>query len=182
MIFALTVADILNQWQSFGLFDFILPFLLVFSTIFGILSYMKIFDETKSVRVIIALVFGLMALQFPYLSDVLRELSPRLGVGLVILLGLLILLGLFVPKGSIKVIGWILLAVGVIVFIVILGQTSDVLGYGIGYLGGSDLISYILLIGLLIGIVVAVVTGSGSGSRTPVEKAGDALASLFGSK
>jgi len=32
-----TIADVLNQWQDIGVFDYVLPFLLVFTIIFGIL-------------------------------------------------------------------------------------------------------------------------------------------------
>ncbi len=161
MVFG-SIADILLQWEKIGFFQFILPFLLIFAVVFGILSYMKIFGDNKAIHVIIALILGLLAIRAGFFSAFLAEMAPRLGVGLTILLAILILIGLFVPEGQQKTIGWILMAVAVIILIVILSQLYDIFGYFSGSLGytSSELIGWVTMIALLIAIVIAAVVAS----------------------
>jgi len=173
---------VMNQLTDLGLFDFILPFLLIFAVIFGVLSYMKMFGESRGVNVLIALVIGLLAIRWPVYTDFLNVISPKLGIGLVILLVLIILIGLFVPKGAKAVVGWILIGIGFIIFLVIIAQTYNILSpaYGGGFFN-DEIIGYLILIGLLVGVVVAVVVGSQS-QKSPVKKIGDALEGLWSNK
>ena len=53
-----TIADLLRGWESAGIFDFLLPFLLIFAVVFGILSTIQIFGKHKGVNVIIAVTIG----------------------------------------------------------------------------------------------------------------------------
>ena len=131
MAFGGTLQDALYQLETLGFFDFVLPFLLVFATIFGILSFTKVFKDQKAVNIIVAIILGLLSIRLPFFSMFLTELSPRLGLGLVILLSLLILIGMFIPKGYHDIISWILLAVGAITFVIILLQSADVLNYSV---------------------------------------------------
>ena len=160
------IIDIFRQLEYLGFFDIILPFLLIFAVVFGILSYMKIFGDQKSVHVIIAIVIGLLSIRLPFFSAFLTQISPRLGVGLVILLTIIILIGLFTPEESRGTISWILLAVGAIIFIVIIVQTANVMSYfGTGYYFSEEIIGWVVMIAILIGVVVAVVAGNSSGSK-----------------
>ena len=174
-----SIADILFQWQNIGFFDLILPFLLVFAIVFGILSYMKIFGDNKAVHVIIAVILGLLAIRAQFFSAFLAEIAPRLGVGLTILLAILILIGLFVPEGHQKTIGWILLAIAFIILIVILSQLYRVFGYFTGDLGltSSELIAWVAMIVILLGIVIVVVIAAQKGKQ----KAGE-LVPLYGTR
>jgi len=140
---------------------------------------MKMFGENRGVNVLIALVIGLLAVRWPGYTDFLKVISPKLGIGLVILLVLLILIGLFIPKRAKAVVGWILIGVGFIIFLVIIAQTYELLrpSYGGGFLTG-DLIGYLILIALLIGVIIAVVVGSGK--KSGVDKAADILEGLWG--
>lgn len=175
MVFG-SFADILFQWEALGLFDFILPFLLVFAVVFGILSQMKMFNENRGINVIIAVSIGLLASRFTLYTDFLNIISPRLGIGLVVILAILLLAGMFTPKGSVKTVGYVLMGIGVVIFIIIIAQTFNVLGYGYGLAGFStgDIVGYVLLIVLLIGIIVAVAIPGGR-EKNPV----DEIVSLF---
>src|SRR3990172_5798244 len=93
---AISIAYILNQWQTAGVFDYILPFLLVFAIVFGILASTNILGSQKGVNVIIALVVGLLSIRLGLVQRFFTELFPRLGVGLAVILALLILTGLFI--------------------------------------------------------------------------------------
>ena len=68
-----------------------LPFLLVFAVVFGILIQMNIFGKNRGINVIIALVIGFLAVRSPFFTQFYSEIFPRLGVGIVILLSILIL-------------------------------------------------------------------------------------------
>lgn len=172
-------ADILFQWEMLGVFDFILPFLLIFAVIFGILGQMKIFGESKGIHVMIAIVLGMLAVRFRIFTDFLAIISPRLGIGLTIILALLILAGIFTPEGSRGIVGYVLMGVGAVIFIIIVVQTFDVLGFGYGSwgYGSSELVGYVLLLVLLIGIIIAV---SSSGSHSGKHRVADSIKSLFG--
>ena len=159
-----SVQEALIQLEILGFFDFVLPFLLVFAVIFGILSFTGMFKEQKAVHIIIAIILGLLSIRLPFFAAFLAEMSPRLGVGLVILLAAVILIGMFVPKDYEDIISWVLLAIGAITFIVILIQSADILGffgYGPGFWSG-EIIGWIIMIGVLAAIVIVIAIGGGS--------------------
>jgi hypothetical protein len=159
------VEDLIYQWESWGVYQFLLPFLLIFAVVFGILSYMGLFGKNKGIHIIISIVIGLLAIRTPLFADFLREISPRLGVGLVIILAALILVGLFVPKAARGIILWMLFGIGALVFIIILIQMYNIFLVDRGFVGGIDsgqVIPIMVLIGLFIAIVVAISVGKGS--------------------
>jgi len=163
------IGDVFYQLENLGFFDIVLPFLLIFGVVYGILQYMKIFgSENKGVHAMIAIILGLLAIRLPFFSAFLSEISPRLGVGLTILLGLLLLIGLFTPESSRGTIAWILLSVGAIIFIVILVQTGNVLGdFGLGHgFFSEEIIGWLVMVAVLIGVIVAVVAGRSGGQST----------------
>ncbi|MBU2504090.1 MAG: hypothetical protein KJ879_03520 [Nanoarchaeota archaeon] len=113
---------VLAYWESIGVFSYILPFLLIFALTFGILTRTKIFKENKAINGIIALTVGLLSLQFNFVPIFFSEIFPRLGVGLAIILALLILGGLFFDPNH-KGVGYSLLAVGTITFLIVVFQS-----------------------------------------------------------
>jgi len=52
-----------------GWYQFVFPFMLVYAIVFTILNKVDLFEEKKSVKVIIALVFALFAIAFPITGD-----------------------------------------------------------------------------------------------------------------
>jgi hypothetical protein len=96
------VGNLLSYLEQVGAFSYVLPFLLIFALVFGILNQIRLFENNRAINAIIALVVGLLALQFDFVPVFFSEIFPRLGVGLAVLLILLILVGMFVdPK-----LGW----------------------------------------------------------------------------
>jgi hypothetical protein len=159
-----TIQDVLIQLEILGFFDFVLPFLLVFAVVFGILSFTGMFKDQKAVHIIIAIILGLLSIRLPFFSAFLAEMSPRLGVGLVILLAAVILVGMFTPDKYHDIISWIMLAIGGVIFVVILIQSANVLNY-FGYSGSffsGEVIGWIVMIGVLVAIIIAVAVGGGS--------------------
>ncbi|VVB82255.1 Uncharacterised protein [uncultured archaeon] len=125
------IGELLNSWEQGGFFSYILPFLLIFALTFGILVIVKIFKENNWVNGIIAIVVGLMALQFSFVPTFFAEIFPRLGVGLSIILGVLIIVGLFMDPDS-KAVNFFLLGIGVLIIGMILIQSAGALGWQSG--------------------------------------------------
>jgi len=115
-----SVVDFLNWGEMQGLFKYVLPFLLVFALIYGILSNMKLLGENKGVHVIIAVALGLLSLYGDYLPNFVSSFAPSLAIGLSILLAAIILFGLFMG-GDAKLdwIKYVLFGISAIVFIVV---------------------------------------------------------------
>ena len=150
-----TIGDMLLAWQQAGFFSYLLPFLLIFALIFGILSRIHLFKDNKSINGIIAFAVGLMALQFPFVSQFFSEIFPRLGVGLAILLVILILAGMFMDPDS-KGMMYTLLGVGGVIIIVILVQTAGAVGWSSGYWWAQNwpMVAGAIFILIIIGIIV----------------------------
>ena len=158
-----SIGGVLAYWESAGFFSYILPFLLIFALVFGILTRVKIFDN-KAINGIIALVVGLLALQFHFVPIFFSEIFPRLGIGLAVILALLILAGLFFDPEN-KMVNYGLLGVGVIVFLVVLVQTFGWLGWwnlNIWYYNWQGILGVVIFLAI-IGIIV----GAGS-QRKPL--------------
>ena len=73
--------EIFYSWENLGVFDFMLPFLLIFALIFGILSKLDLFgDKSKQVNAIVAFSVGLMAMRFDIVPLFFSDIFPRLGI------------------------------------------------------------------------------------------------------
>lgn len=171
--------NVIFQLERLGFYDFILPFLLAFGIIFGVLNYVNIFRGQKGLQALVAIVIGFTATRYPVYSDFLAVISPKLGIGMVILLILILLVGMFIPKAAKGVIGWIMIGIGVLIALVILSQTYSVLGGYYGTFLDTDLIGWVIIIGLLIGVIVAVVVGNSEKSKVK-EEWKHILSPLFG--
>jgi len=159
----LSIADILNRWESIGVFDFMLPFLLIFAIVFGVLSSTHLLGRQKGVHVIIAIVVALLSLRLQFVQIFFSELFPRLGVGLAIIVSLVILIGLFVKKDEDKWVSYVFMGIGILIWIIALAGTFDAIGWW-GNLGYSDdLVAMVVGFVLLIGLIVVVVMAKGGG-------------------
>lgn len=149
--------EMLNEWEQMGIFSYALPFLLIFALVFGILEKVKIFKDNKAINGVIALVIGLLALQYDFVPMFFSQLFPRLGVGLSIILVILILTGLFINpknKGLMNGLffGSLIIAAAVLIF------TSGSVGWQGGYWFYDNwkeivyFVAFIAAIGAIIGM------------------------------
>jgi len=160
------IGNILAQWQAAGVFDYVLPFLLIFALTFGLLIRVGLFTtkdasgekSNKSINAIIALSVALMALQFDFVSVFFSEIFPRFGVALSIILVIIILGGLFMPTDS-KWFSWILILVVMVIIGIVVFSSLESFGYNAGYWWRNNLGS-LLGWAVLIGLIIAVVAGS----------------------
>ena len=91
--------DLLGTWQQIGVFDVILPFLLVFSLTFAVLDKTKILGEgKKNLNVIVSIILALLFLQNQYLVFLLQRFLPNVSIILIIFLMFLLLYGIFLGE------------------------------------------------------------------------------------
>jgi hypothetical protein len=175
------IGNLLFQMEQAGVFSYLLPFLLIFAVVFGILSKINIFSdkdgkENKSINVIIALVASLLSLQFGVVSMFFAEIFPRFGIGISILLVVLVLGGIFIPgenKAFLKV-----LSVGAFVVIgyVILGSIDSFnwyMGSGFSYFWGEHWATIVGVV-VFLGLIIAIIAGGPKDRKTEgsvIEKA-----------
>jgi len=168
------IGDLLARWEQAGVFNYVLPFLLIFALVFGILSKMSLFGEnSKGINAVLALAVGLMALQFNFVGTFFAEIFPRLGVGLSIILAVMVLIGLFAPQGEKGKPGLfqnIMLGVAIIVAIVVVAQSYGAFGWYSGYNlnywimeNWPTVLGILIFLGALVGII-------GIGNKSPKVK------------
>ncbi|MBU2104184.1 MAG: hypothetical protein KKF67_00195 [Nanoarchaeota archaeon] len=149
------IGEVLNQWQDAGIFSLLLPFLLIFALVYGILDKTKIFENNKAISPIIGFVVALISLQFEMVPRFFSEIFPRLGIGLVIFLVALILLGMLAPNKS-----WMtytFFGIGAIILIVILVKTAGALNWSAGYWWSENwpIVAGAVFILAILGVIVA---------------------------
>jgi hypothetical protein len=161
------LGDLFAQWEAAGIFQYALPFLLIYALVFGLLSKLNIFaskdgTSNKGINVIIALAVAFMSLQFNMVSMFFSEIFPRFGVALSIILVILILGGLFIPTN--KENNWFMVALAIVVFIIIgtvIYNSLGAFGWGIGGPGLSYFWSKygaLIIFAILIIAVIAMTT------------------------
>ncbi len=161
-----TVGDILSTWESVGVFSYLLPFLLIFAILIGLLNKINLFKDNKVVNIIIALSVSLMSLQFDFVPRFFSEIFPRMSIGLIIILVMIILTGILVPSNK----GWmtyVFFAIGVIVLAVILVQTSGAFGDSVGYHFQQYWADYV---GIIIFLVILAIVAGGASSESEAAK------------
>jgi len=159
--------NLLSQWEQMGIFTYMLPFLLIFAIVYGILSKVPLFgtDNNKTINAIIALVVGLMALQFDMVPLFFADILPRLGVALIGVLIFLILMGLFANPDNKTLMNTLMWgSFGVAVLIVL--QSLEV--FGASYSGDYFLrfIPYDWIPWIAIIALIALVVGSAKSKST----------------
>ncbi len=194
----ITFNQVFAQLAAAGVFDVLIPFLLVFAIVFALLEKLKIFGaDSKKINIIIAIAFGLFFIA-PHLGlipvspnkdpvNIIMHATPSVGVILVAIVALLILLGIW-SKGEINVtanstLATLIVIISFIVVIYLFGQAAGWFKPGwlswLSFLKNPGVATALLgLGGLIIGIWF--VTGGGSSGRKLTDiKIGD-IGKIFG--
>lgn len=123
-----SIGNLLAYWEQAGVFSYVLPFLLIFALVFGILTQANLFTNNRSINGVLALVVGLLALQFDFVPVFFSEIFPRVGVALAILLIIIIFLSMFSnPEDKWQM--YLMWGIGAIIVIVVLLQTAGAVGF-----------------------------------------------------
>jgi len=137
------------QLEQLGFFTFILPFLIIFSLIFGVLSRTQMFGTGKTIYAIVALSVSLMAIQFGFVSQFFSDIFPLMGIWLSVILVFFIIFGLLNPSNT-----WnkgLLILAAMVVFTVVLVQT-----FGYNWYTGYWIPQYWPVLGVIALVVVGI--------------------------
>jgi hypothetical protein len=166
VLFYQTIGMILQEWEAWGIFAYVLPFLLIFAFIYGVLSTSGILGDNKAVNAVIAAAVGLLALQFGYVSEFFRSIFPYTGIGVSVLLVALILTAIFIDKNNPKF-KWIYFGLGAVIFlIVVMTALNDFTWWG----GGTGWYHYdwpaILTAVIVLGVIALIVFWGGKAASS----------------
>jgi len=132
-----TITDILNIWQAAGIFAYLIPFLIVFAVVYGILLKTKLLGDNRGVMATIALGVGLMSLVNDYVPMFFSSLFPYAGMAIAVLLVALILMGLLTTESSGDFAWRIWFIIGIIGFIAVLLASMNDMKWWLGGIGDS---------------------------------------------
>jgi len=177
---ATPLGNAISFLRDFGLFDIVLPFLLVFALVFAILEKTMILGSEdpdkhipkKNLDSMVAFVVALLVVAANKVVTTINEALPNIILLLVVLISFLILIGAFVKTGELdfseKHQGWYAVFVGLIfigVILIFLGSLKLSSGeswleyawnYALNNWGGSvfgSIVFFLILIGSIFIIV-----------------------------
>ena len=160
MAYGATIGDILYAWADFGVFAYLLPFLMIFAIVYGILSKTNLLGKNKGVNATISLAVGLLALQSNYVTNFYAMIFPYTGMAIAVLLVALILMGL--TASDIEWTKYVWFGIGAISFVfVLIYSFSDWRWFSGGFYSFYDSVPAIVAIGLLLLVMGFVIWGGG---------------------
>ncbi len=165
--------------ETFGFFDVILPFLLVFTIVFGILEKTRVFGTydgkpKKNINSMVAFVIGFFVISAKQIVQAIQESLPIVALLLIAVVSFLVLVGSFASgekefnflelfKGWQMPLALLFFAAIALIFINSFGWLTPIIEYITG--AGIAIFLMVAFIGIIGGIVFFVVGGS--------KKAGD---------
>lgn len=98
---ASTLSNALDFFRDFGIFDVILPFLLIFTVVFAILQKTELLGKEKAnLDATVAFVIGLLVVAATKVVVVINEALPQVMILVVVSLSFLLMLGVFAKPGG----------------------------------------------------------------------------------
>ncbi len=157
--------DALNILEGVGLYNVIIPLILVFVIVWGVLERVQIFGgRSKSINPLIALVFAFLFVRSQVFVGIVNQFLPKVGIYLIILMGFMILIGIVGGRAV-----WTNVPFYIIVVLSILAVFGSVFtslpgyrGLGLNFLEGlsaADISAIVLLAVLLIVVLIAMFYG-----------------------
>lgn len=172
--------EIIGSLEDFGVYEVLLPFILVFVLTFAVLEKVKIFGEGgRRFNAIIALVIAFFFIRNQTLVSITLKFLPKVSMFIIIVLMVLIITSFFLGKSFTSFGGGMVVFFTIIAIIVVLWLYAETAGGGTGvWEWVSDNISeddIKLLVGLAaaLGVIFYVLKGRPSDAlQQPQEKKG----------
>jgi len=193
---AYNLESIIQDMDSWGLTDVMLPFLLIFTIIFAILTKTKILGkDKKNFNMVVALAIGLLVViphvtnNYPQNKDpvlIINNSLPAVAIIIVALIMLLLLVGIFGGEASWTgyITGWVAIAAFIVVLIIFGGSAGwwDQWNWFYNFFG-EDVVALIVIL-LVFGIIIAFITGESKDEKKggAMKRVGDEIGRLFGGK
>ena len=164
--------------KSFGIFDIVLPFLLVFTVVYGIFEKTKVFGaegDKKNLNAMVAFVIGFFVVAATQIVDIMQAALPYIMLLLVLIIMFMVVFGATLAGGEINI--WEHMGSSKMKGIFAFGLFMAIIAIVLGAIGSlQDLIDWIFLkftgpvlstiiLLLVVGIFMYLVVGkSSSGS------------------
>lgn len=87
--------DFVSQLENFGVFEYILPFLLVFAVLFGIMEKVKIFGDKTNLNVIISFIISLIIVINTEVVTIMNLYLSKMALFIIVVMVLLLAFGIF---------------------------------------------------------------------------------------
>lgn len=160
--------SLMAELQAMGVYDYLLPFLLIFTIIFAILEKLMIFGKEHgtekprtNINLVISLILGLLVISQPEITYIINSFLPKVSLFILVALMFLVIAGMFGAKTD----GWKGMALPIALVICIIaiiwalsGGTSLNLPYWLR--PDSRDRAWIILIATVV-VVIAYIGGSG---------------------
>ena len=125
MVYFFDFSYALQQWQQIGIFDVLLPFMLVFAILYAIMQKTKLLGARPGIDAIVAMAIAFMAIINPFVSQMMRVILENTVIAVLIIVALMLLLGLVWGGKRMKAWTFVGGIIGVVVFAWILGRVAD---------------------------------------------------------
>ena len=148
------------DWTNIGMFDIILPMLLVFVVVYSTLQRTKILTGKKEIDAITALIVSFFLMGNPEVAGFFKPLFANAALGIAILLVFLLMMGLFVAKPKTGTWNMITMIGGAAVFLWVMSRATQYFGYDIifsqyWWSNNSWWVIPVILLAIIIGVVVS---------------------------
>lgn len=182
------LSDALDFLREFGIFDVILPFLLVFAVVFGILEKTRILGEEKikdiiyprkNLNAIVAFALAMLVVAATKIVGVINTALPQISLLIVVALSFLLMIGIFMkPDNTLyeklngRWLTFLMIIMFVAVIFVFLGnipanEKQSWLGFAFDYVvefWSGTLVATLILLGVIIWAIFFITKGdSGRG-------------------
>jgi len=163
--------SIAMEWSSIGMFDMILPMILIFVVVYAVLQRTRLLMGKKEIDSIVALVISFFVIGNPEVSAFFLPLFSNVALGIIVMVAFLLIMGLITGRPGKQ---WqnITMWGGIVIFIWIMSRAAD-------YFSGYSMIfsstwwynnSYWVIPLILILIVVGVIASSPSEEEEKIKR------------
>jgi len=158
--------DLFYQLQGSGFYEFLLPFLLVFAVVFGILQKSNIFGAgNKSINAVVALVLGLLITSQFEVVQSLTSFLPKMSMFIIVAMMFLIFIALFAGDINEGIGGWLLWVVSGIAIVVTYWALGPSMGFEVPYFIEENWVTIAVVLFVIV-VLVIVMKGGEQGSAT----------------
>ena len=87
---------IFNYFQQIGVFEYVLPFLLVFSLVFAVLEKTQILGKEKTnINVVVSIILGLLLIAQTQIVSIINTFIPKMSLFIIVVLMFFLVTGIF---------------------------------------------------------------------------------------
>ncbi len=185
MVESSPLANAIQFFKNFGLFDVVLPFLLVFAIVFAILEKTRILGTEgkkedqipkKNLNSMVSFVIALFVVASNQIVNAITTALPNIVLLVIVAVSFLMLVGVFATTNEFSLKGEhenyykifiAIMFIGVILIFLGAIETSSGqswLGYGYDYVlnyWGGSIVSSLILLAVIVGAIIYIVGGKG---------------------